>query len=210
MSPRPLVELTAHRLEAERWQRRTETLAEETAVAMVYNGHSHVVMMATPADLDDFAFGFALTEGIVAQVGEVEMVDRLETGHGVSLQMLIPQARFEALNGRERQSSGRTGCGLCGTATLEAAIRPVRPVDEAPILSPEALFDALRRLQTHQPFNERSGAVHAAALIDDEGALRVREDVGRHNAIDKVAGALLRAGRHPPVSYTHLTLPTKA
>jgi len=197
VSPRPLVELTAHRLEAERWQRRTETLAEETAVAMVYNGHSHVVMMATPADLDDFAFGFALTEGIVAQVGEVEMVDRLETGHGVSLQMLIPQARFEALNGRERQSSGRTGCGLCGTATLEAAIRPVRPVDEAPILSPEALFDALRRLQTHQPFNERSGAVHAAALIDDEGALRVREDVGRHNAIDKVAGALLRAGRHP-------------
>lgn len=197
MNIRPLVELAAQRLQDGRWQRRTETLAEETAVAMVYNGRSHAVMMATPADLDDFAVGFALTEGIVEQVGEVEVVDRLETGHGLSLQMLIPQVRFEALSGRERQLSGRTGCGLCGTATLEAAIRPVRPVGAVPILSPEALFAALRQLEARQPFNERSGAVHAAALIDGEGQLWVREDVGRHNAIDKVAGALLRAGARP-------------
>jgi formate dehydrogenase accessory protein FdhD len=173
-----------------------ETLAEETAIALVYNGHPHAVMMATPGDLDDFALGFSLTEAIVAAPDELRLVDRLVTAHGISLQMLIPQARFDALEQRGRSLTGRTGCGLCGTDRLEAAIRPVRVVSRCD-LDPARLAPYFAELQAQQPLNARTGAVHAAAVLDADGQLYVREDVGRHNAIDKAVGAARRAGAQP-------------
>lgn len=173
-----------------------ESLAEETAIALVYNGRPHAVMMATPADLDDFAFGFSLTEAIVAAPDELQVVDRQVTPHGISLQMHIPQRCFDALEQRGRSLTGRTGCGLCGTDSLEAAIRPVRTVPRC-TLDPAALAPYFADLQALQPLNARTGAVHAAAVLDTAGELHVREDVGRHNAIDKAVGAALRAGATP-------------
>jgi len=194
----PLVSVSARRLEDEAAHQVSETLAAEVPVAMQYNARPHAVMMATPADLADFAYGFALTERIVASVAELTLADTLWTEHGVALEMLIPQQRFLLLQTRERNLTGRTGCGLCGTATLEAAIRPVRKVDpNGPCADVAALRDGMRRLAAQQPLNDASGAVHAAALLTADGGFTVREDVGRHNAIDKAVGAVMRAGQVP-------------
>jgi formate dehydrogenase accessory protein FdhD len=194
----PLVSVSARRLEDEAAHQVSETLAAEVPVAMQYNARPHAVMMATPADLADFAYGFALTERIVASVAELTLADTLWTEHGVALEMLIPQQRFLLLQTRERNLTGRTGCGLCGTATLEAAIRPVRKVDpNGPRADVAALRDGMRRLAAQQPLNDASGAVHAAALLTADGGFTVREDVGRHNAIDKAVGAVMRAGQVP-------------
>ncbi len=197
MKPPPASrELRARRVDDGDGRDQVETLAEETAIALVYNGHPHAVMMATPADLDDFALGFSLTEAIVAAPDELRVVDRLVTAHGISLQMHVPQARFDALEQRGRSLTGRTGCGLCGTDRLEAAIRPVRRVPPCGI-APEALAPLFAQLHALQPLNARTGAMHAAAVVDAEGQLHVREDVGRHNAIDKAVGAAGRAGASP-------------
>ena len=201
-SKEPLERVSAQRAEGGFARTVTETLANEVAVAMEYNGRSHAVMLATPADLEDFAVGFSVTEGIVRKANEVELGTPLWTAHGVALPMKIPEVRFALLATRERNLTGRTGCGLCGTSTLEAAIRPVRRVAESaqPVgtrLTEATLRDAMVRLATMQPLNEASGAVHAAALLTTDGEFTVREDVGRHNAIDKVAGAVLRAGKVP-------------
>jgi formate dehydrogenase accessory protein FdhD len=197
-SREPLQAVTAQRIDGEATHEVSETLAAEVPVAMQYNARPHAVMMATPSNLDDFAFGFALTERIIASVSELTLADTLWTEHGVALEMLIPQQRFLLLQTRERNLTGRTGCGLCGTATLEAAIRPVRRVDpRGPRADVQALRDGMRRLAALQPFNDASGAVHAAALLTIDGGFTVREDVGRHNAIDKAVGAVMRAGQVP-------------
>lgn len=194
----PLLPVTAQRLEGEVALGVTEMLAAEVPVAMQFNGRAHAVMLATPADLEDFAFGFALTEGIVRRVDELSLVEQTWTPHGVALDMRIPEVRFALLETRDRNMAGRTGCGLCGTSTLEAAIRPVRHVDpHGPRADLSALREGLRRLATLQPYNDASGAVHAAALMTVDGGFTVREDVGRHNAIDKAVGAVLRAGGVP-------------
>jgi formate dehydrogenase accessory protein FdhD len=193
-----LVEVSAQRMDGESAQQVRETLAAEVPVAMHYNARPHAVMMATPANLADFAFGFALTERIIASVAELTLANTLWTEHGVALEMLIPQQRLLLLQNRERNLTGRTGCGLCGTATLAAAIRPVRKVDPAgPRADVAALRAGMLRLAAQQPLNDASGAVHAAALLTTDGGFTVREDVGRHNAIDKVVGAVTRAGQLP-------------
>ncbi|MDM4769872.1 formate dehydrogenase accessory sulfurtransferase FdhD [Solimonas sp. SE-A11] len=184
-----LSSLRASRYSSRQWSEVTETVAEETPVALVYNGHSHAVMMASPQDLDDFALGFSLSEGIVDEVGEIEIVDRLHTSRGISLQMLIPQASFEAVVERQRSLSGRTGCGLCGSSSLEAAIRPIRRIDASPRVSAVGLLDAFAAMEMAQPMNRLSGAVHAASMLTLQDELLIREDVGRHNAVDKVIGA---------------------
>jgi formate dehydrogenase accessory protein FdhD len=197
-SREPLVSVTARRQEGELSHVVSETLAAEVPVAMQYNARPYAVMMATPADLEDFGYGFAITERIIASVSELTLVDQVWTEHGVALEMLIPQQRLLPLPARDRNLTGRTGCGLCGTATLEAAIRPVRHVEPlGPKADLAALRAGMRRLAKMQPLNEASGAVHAAALISDDDSFIVREDVGRHNAIDKAAGAALRAGLRP-------------
>ena len=193
-----LVGVSAQRMEGASAQQVSETLAAEVPVAMQYNARPHAVMMATPSNLADFAYGFALTERIVASVAELTLADTLWTEHGVALEMLIPQQRFLLLQNRERNLTGRTGCGLCGTATLAAAIRPVRKVDPTgPRADVAALRAGMLRLAAQQPLNDASGAVHAAALLTTDGGFTVREDVGRHNAIDKAVGAVMRAGQVP-------------
>ncbi len=188
--------LPARRVDAAGAQLQSEDLVEETAIALLYNGTPHVVMMATPTDLDDLGIGFSITEGIVDAAAGVTIVDCTAGADGISLQMHIPQAAFDALAGRGRNLPGRTGCGLCGTDTLAAAIRPVRRVAPLP-LAPADWLPRFAELHARQPLNGRTGAAHAAAVLDDTGTLHVREDVGRHCAIDKAVGAALRAGRVP-------------
>lgn len=176
----------------------SETVAEEVAVALHFNGRAHAVMMATPADLEDFALGFAVTEGIVRRADELLQFEQTWAPQGVLLKMRIPEMRFALLETRERNLTGRTGCGLCGTSTLEAAIRPVKQVDRnGTRVNARTLQEGMDRLATMQPFNDVSGAVHAAALLTSDGGFTVREDVGRHNAIDKAVGAVMRAGGTP-------------
>ncbi len=194
----PTAGVAARRMDGAAVEAVAETLATETAVAMHFNGLPHAVMMATPADLEDFGLGFALTEGIIRRADELMLVEQTWTPHGVALQMRIPEMRFALLETRERNLTGRTGCGLCGTSTLEAAIRPVRRVAVGgPAIDGAALRAGMERLATLQPFNDVSGAVHAAALLTTDGGFTVREDVGRHNAIDKAVGAVMRAGGVP-------------
>jgi formate dehydrogenase accessory protein FdhD len=194
----PLVKVNAQRIAGDGASRVTEELATEVAVAMQFNGRPHAVMLATPADLEDFAVGFALTERIVSAVEELTLLETRWTEHGVALEMLIPGGRAALLLNRDRNLTGRTGCGLCGTARLEAAIRPIRRLAAMPpTMRASDICDAMRHLAQQQPFNAPSGAVHAAGLITLGGTLTVREDVGRHNAIDKAVGAVKRAGLEP-------------
>ena len=177
------------RLDGEHRQAFADQVVEEVPVALLYNGQPHAVMMATPSDLADFALGFALTEGIVADANEFRLVDCVRSEHGVSLQAAIPQQRFDALHERKRNLAGRSGCGLCGVESLQAATRAVRRLQSDMTTSFEAINDGLRALAAAQPLNRISGGVHAAGFVHDEGIL-VREDVGRHNALDKLVGAM--------------------
>lgn len=197
MKAQGLFSLKASRYSVRQWAEVTETVAEETPVALVYNGHSHAVMMASPQDLDDFAIGFSLSEGLVDSVREIEIVDRLRTPVGVSLQMLIPQTRFEGVLERQRNLTGRSGCGLCGTGSLEAAIRPIRPVTAPARVSAIGLLDAFAAMEASQPMNQLSGAVHAAGFLTLSDELLIREDIGRHNAVDKAIGAAALQGLAP-------------
>lgn len=180
------------RIHGQRRETFADHVVEEIPVALLYNGQSFAVMMATPSDLEDFALGFALTEGVIEHADEFRLVDCLHTGHGISLQAAIPQHRVDALATRNRNLTGRSGCGLCGVENLEAAIRPVRKLIDHSRVSIAAINDSLRQLATAQPLNRVSGGVHAAGFVHAGGIL-VREDVGRHNALDKLVGALARS-----------------
>ncbi|WHZ18752.1 MAG: Sulfur carrier protein FdhD [Rhodanobacteraceae bacterium] len=178
------------RIRDERREESLDRVIEETPVALVYNGQSFAVMMATPCDLGDFALGFTLAEGIVESPSEFELVDVLRTERGVSLQGLIPSARFEALQRRRRSLAGRSGCGLCGIESLEEAVRPVPAVASTLRLERAAIAAGMRALADRQPLNAITGGAHAAAFVATGGHAIVREDVGRHNALDKLIGAL--------------------
>lgn len=179
-----------------------EFVAEEVPVALEYNGLSHAVMLATPLDLEDFALGFSLTEGLLASPADLLDVEVRTRPNGVALQLRVT-ARCEALlKERRRSMAGRTGCGLCGTDNLDQVFRPPqRPVPPLPdaLAADEALVAALsramRELAAAQPLQQRTGGIHAAAWCGVDGAVRwVREDVGRHNALDKLIGAMARDG----------------
>ncbi len=171
---------------------REEWVIEEIPVALLYNDLSFAVMMTTPADLEDFALGFAICEGIVASAQEFSLVDIVRSDDGIALHAAIPQRRFDAIEQRQRGLEGRSGCGLCGTSSLQAAVRPARNVGTGPQLGADSIHRGLAGLAQQQPLNARSGGVHAAGFVDGEHLL-VREDVGRHNAVDKLIGAMLRA-----------------
>ncbi len=171
-------------------------LAEEAPVALVYNGETQAVMMATPRDLEDFALGFSLTEGIVTAAGEIEDLEILDHGTGFEARMGLPDAPAARLSARRRAMAGPVGCGLCGIDSIEAALRPAAEVaSDALRLSAADLRDAPEALRRRQPGHDATHAMHAAALWEPgRGLLFPREDVGRHNALDKVAGACLAAG----------------
>jgi formate dehydrogenase accessory protein FdhD len=171
-----------------------ERVAEEVAVALVYNGTPHAVMMASPGDLHDFTLGFSVTEGIVESADEFRLVEILPRDSGIVVHCLVPEVRHAAL--RTRNLTGRGGCGLCGAESLDSAIRPVRKLDDRLRVDAATISASLAALGREQPLNRATGAVHAAALVDAAGIL-VREDIGRHNALDKLVGAMLRADRGP-------------
>lgn len=168
-------------------------LAAEVPVALVYNGRPHVVMMCTPADLEDFGVGFTVTEGI-APASEIARVDVVKYAKGIELQIEIPAAAADALQERGRALVGRTGCGLCGVEVIDEALREPAVVRSTLVVARQALWRASEALGARQPMNRETNSIHAAAWASSDGSLEVvREDVGRHNALDKVLGALARA-----------------
>ncbi|QSX79953.1 formate dehydrogenase accessory sulfurtransferase FdhD [Lysobacter solisilvae] len=183
---------------------RDEPVVVEAPVALLYNGAPFAVMMATPTDLPDFALGFALSEGIVARPEEFSLVDVVAREEGHALHAAIPQPRFDALALRRRAMEGRSGCGLCGVETLRDALRPVPRVTGSPAVRMAQINQALSQLAQQQPLNARSGGVHAAGFAH-AGGLLVREDVGRHNALDKLIGAMAHAHLDPAAGFVVIT-----
>jgi len=187
-----------HRLE--------DAIAEEVPVAFIYNDAPFAVMMATPADLEDFALGFSLSEGIVDALAElsIESVSRRIEGWEMRLRILDTNAA--ALEGRRRSLSGRSGCGICGSELLEAAMRWPSPVGPGATIGSDALHAALSGLARMQHLGGVTGATHAAAWADTHGnILRVREDIGRHNALDKLIGAMAREEIDPQSGFAVIT-----
>jgi FdhD protein len=177
----------------------SRAVPEETPVAFSYGGSTHAVMMATPDDLEDFAWGFSLTEGIISSAAGIEGVEIVEAGPGIDLQVRLAGEAGDALKARRRHLAGPVGCGLCGIESIEQALRePVPVADPGMRISAASVSVAVAALEGAQPLNSATRAVHAAGFYDFEtGMVAVREDVGRHNALDKLAGALLRAGVDP-------------
>jgi FdhD protein len=169
------------------------TIPEETAVAFTYNGSSYAVMMATPQNLEDFAIGFSLTEGIVKSLAEIESLEIIEEPIGIELRMRLVEPHASAFRERRRYLAGPTGCGLCGIESLSEAMRSPPPIDDLSSFSPKDIMSALETLAGMQAINQQTRAVHGAAFYRrGEGVIALREDVGRHNALDKLAGALAR------------------
>jgi FdhD protein len=184
----------------------TRTLAVEAPVAVEYNGIGYAVMMATPAGLDDYALGFSLSEGLIEKPSDILSVDAIAEGAGWVLRIQITPDRLGPVIARARQRVTESSCGLCGLESLEQVLRPLPSVTARIIVTRAALFTALAALRDHQPLNAATGAVHGAAFCKPDGAIViVREDVGRHNALDKLIGALSRAGTDPATGFFLLT-----
>jgi len=177
----------------------------ETPVNILYGGVGFVVMMATPVDLEDFAYGFSFTEGIIARAGEIRAVEISRLEGGLKLDIALAGERMAAHLARARALSGRTGCGLCGIDDLAHMPQPPRVPQRAPV-APEAIRKALQALDFAQELNAETHAAHGAAWCDRGGAIiALREDVGRHNALDKAIGALLRQGVAPDDGFFVIT-----
>jgi FdhD protein len=185
---------------------RMDTVPEEVPVALAYNGISHAVMLASPANLEDFGLGFSLSEGILTQPSELYDLELEVSEHGVVIQMRIAEEHFVGLKARRRTLSGRTGCGLCGIESLDQVARPLVPLAAGQTMPAASMHNALRQLQLNQPLRASTGGVHAAAWVDRAGhLLAVREDVGRHNALDKLIGAMIRMGLDPQQGFALIT-----
>jgi FdhD protein len=170
---------------------RTEPIAEEVPVAMVYNGLSHAVMMASPTELENFALGFSLSEGIADSKSEVTEIEIAAVGEGIEARLTVSSRAFFRLKERRRAIAGRTGCGLCGVESLDQALRDLPKLASDLKVSTKAIHRALDALPALQAVNRVVHSLHAAAFCSPEGEiLAVREDVGRHNAFDKLIGAL--------------------
>ena len=193
--PAPSVEVSCLARRHEALAPSSRVIPEETPVAFTYGGATHAVMMATPADLEDFAVGFAITEGLIEADAPRLDVEIVASELGIELRSWLPGERQGQYAARRRSMAGPTGCGLCGIESLEQATRVLPPLDSALRVRSEALIDAMDRLPGAQTLNRETRAVHAAAFWNPAtGALIPREDVGRHNALDKLAGALARQG----------------
>ena len=171
----------------------TRIIPEETAIAFTYEGGSYAVMMATPQNLEDFAVGFTVTEGLAASPADIRQLDIVEHAAGIELRMWLSEPHAAALNERRRHLAGPTGCGLCGIESLDEAVRTPPRVRQGDTFTPAEIMRALEALAPRQEINRQTRAVHAAAFWQPgSGLLAVREDVGRHNALDKLVGALTR------------------
>ena len=178
-------------------------LADEVPVALVFNGISHAVMLATPLDLEDFALGFGLTEGLLARPDELYGVEVVEDAAGIRVEMEVASACFARLKDKRRSMAGRTGCGLCGTESLDQVEPPLCPLARSTTpLSPPAIAAALREMPSRQALQQRTGAVERTP---GRGVRLVREDVGRHNALDKLVGAMVESGLDPRDGFCCIT-----
>ena len=180
-----------------RWEQGARQVAEETAIALTYNRVTYAVMMATPSDLEDFAVGFSLAEGVVERADEIEEIEVVEaaSGDGIEVRMWIAPERVEAMGERRRAIAGPTGCGLCGLDSLAQALWPPPRVTPGLCITPAEIEAAVAALAPGQALGRETRAVHAAGFWRPGwGLVALREDVGRHNALDKLAGALARAG----------------
>ena len=202
---------TSAEVPVQRWKngqltRTTDFVTEEVPVALVYHGVPHVVMLASPADLEDYAVGFTVSEGLVASPSEIQSVEVERAADSIEVRIGIAGERFSELLRRRRNLTGRSGCGLCGAETVEEAIRPPVQVATGLTVSSAEMHAALIQLETLQPINARTGSIHAAAwVVPGKGIELVREDVGRHNALDKVIGALVRSGADVTAGYAVIT-----
>jgi FdhD protein len=167
------------------------TIPEETALALTYNGGTYAVMMGTPLDLRDFAVGFSLSEGIVQSAEDIVSLDIVQLDDGIELRMWVNQSKAELLSERRRHIAGPTGCGICGIDSIAEAVRPAAVVAPGRSFSPQQIIAAMQSIASLQAINIETRAVHAAAFwTPGRGIVALREDVGRHNALDKLAGAL--------------------
>lgn len=170
------------------------SIPEETAIAITYNGGTYAVMMATPQDLEDFAVGFSLDEGVVRSSSEIESLEVLPLDDGIELRMWLAQVNADRLSERRRHIAGPTGCGLCGIDSIVEAMRPATIVGLGRSFSPAQIMSAMQSLPPLQKINIETRAVHAAGFwTPEQGIVALREDIGRHNALDKLAGALARS-----------------
>lgn len=166
-------------------------IPEETAIALTYNGGTYAVMMATPQNLRDFAIGFSLSEGVVLSAEDIESFEIVELDDGIELRMWLAQSRADRLSERRRHIAGPTGCGLCGIDSIVEAVRPAAIVAPGQSFSSREIMAAIQSIPPLQTINIETRAVHAAAFwTPARGIVALREDVGRHNALDKLAGAL--------------------
>ena len=177
------------------WSQTTRAVVAETPVAIVVDGGAEAVMMASPSDLEDFALGFALTEGIILSLDQIRDVDLAETDLGLELRLWLHDGAQSEHASRKRKRAGPVGCGLCGVESLEQAMRPLPSIQSQLTLTAVEIVAAMRALPEHQVINTATRAAHAAAFYSPAtGIALVREDVGRHNALDKLVGALARSG----------------
>jgi FdhD protein len=168
---------------------------EETAVAFVYDGGSEAVMMASPADLEDFAIGFSLNEGIITDLTQIERMEQFDAELGIEMRLWLSAGLSARLSARRRHRAGPTGCGLCGVESLEDALPKLAKVDSTVVVSAPEIMAAMAQMAALQSLNRQTRAVHAAGFYrPGQGVVLVREDVGRHNALDKLAGAMARQG----------------
>ena len=172
----------------------TRLIPEETALALTYNGGTYAVMMGTPQDLPDFAIGFSLDEGVVQSPDDIESLDIVGLDDGIELRMWLSPDKAALLSERRRHIAGPTGCGICGIDSIAEAIRPAAIVPQGRAFAPREIMTAMAAVAPLQKINMETRAVHAAAFwIPGRGIVALREDVGRHNALDKLAGALAQA-----------------
>ncbi|AVA23237.1 formate dehydrogenase accessory sulfurtransferase FdhD [Rhizobium sp. NXC24] len=185
----------------------TRTVPEEVPIAFSYGGTSHAVMMGTPADIEDFAVGFSLTEGIITNVDQIAAIEPIEDERGIDMQITLVDDAADALRVRRRHMAGPVGCGLCGIESIEQAVREVPDVSKVALtISYGDIVKAVALLSDAQVLNHETRAVHGAGFyISAEGLIAVREDVGRHNALDKLCGAVIRSGHKGPEGVVAVT-----
>lgn len=201
--------LEVHRLQCGQLRAQQDGVAEEMPVALEFNGIAHAVMMASPADLEDFAYGFAVTEGIVDTIAQIYDCECVFSAQGCTVKLTIAASCCARLKEKRRNLTGRTGCGLCGTESLSQAIRYPAPLPVAPCFEAQAVSKAVATMRAHQLLLAVTGATHAAAWCTADGHIALlREDVGRHNALDKLVGALLRSGQ--PAGTGFITITSRA
>jgi formate dehydrogenase accessory protein FdhD len=202
----PLLATSAVRWDGGEWKEESEQIVEETPVAIAYNRIPHVVMMATPADLEDFALGFSLTEELIESADDLRHLDIARYSKGVEIQATVAERCVAGISERTRRLTGRTGCGICGADSVDAVLKRIHPVETGGTISVAAVQRALQALAANQPLNAASGAVHAAGWAQQDGTLSlIREDVGRHNALDKLVGAATAARVVPSAGFVVVT-----